>query len=404
MCTSSGTDDDGQLLDGMDICFVADGSSGLGTRILTQFIQRTNSNHDSSSSSSDTTPPVVLIREPAWMTTLAYLIQVKTFSNKKDDIATVLYALCKLHISAAIMEETNYQIRQQQQHHRPKTNRISTAKTSSAARNKIVITLPGQSSTATLLPLLYRLFPNGTFLFTYDRCVHALTTGISLLKDPSSHQDNQNNNNSNGKANASGNDGNFRSTDYTRTSPSIAATIPISLLHIPGIETALTTLSARHAGIVESWMTSVDSFLSLTKQSSSSSSSSSSSEQDERLIPIDVRTLLTIATTTTGVHTDTSSATSVVDMERNQIINAILPPATNTSNHDNNTADATKIAARSILIGVTNDIASQGRTHNGLLKREEVIAADRCAAVHEGIKKFGKNAAGDGSGSRRFLE
>ena len=152
-----------------------------------------------------------LIKEPAWMTTLAYLIELKIIPTTKME--RILLGLCRM--SAWAERET-----------------IGNNRT-------VVFTLPGQSCTANLLPLLQNAFPSERHVFAYDGCVNSVYRGVMMRK-------------------------NFEPSATTSMPGDITATTPISRLNnIRNYASVLAALPANHADTVETWMSSVDTFLRL---------------------------------------------------------------------------------------------------------------------------------------------
>mmetsp|Transcript_28636 Transcript_28636/g.32882 ORF Transcript_28636/g.32882 Transcript_28636/m.32882 type:complete len:345 (+) Transcript_28636:767-1801(+) len=107
----------------------------------------------------------------------------------------------------------------------------------------IVFTLPGQSCTANLLPSLQKVFPCERHVFVYDGCIDSTARGLRNLR--------------------------IKKNTMNDTLPlsmprTISASIPItSLKDVAKLETLLVPLSNDEAGIVESWLISVDAFLKL---------------------------------------------------------------------------------------------------------------------------------------------
>lgn len=191
------------------LCFVADASSAVGTQVIGEVVNSCNAG-------------LVLIQEPGWMTSLAYLSALNLISKSKID--RIVFALCRLEA---------WRVRKH----------VGKSRT-------VVFTLPGQSSTAALLPHIQKVFPCERHVFVYDGCVDSTARASRNTKTRS-------------RTNAPA--GNANSPMSPPSLPrSITATTPISpLTSIRDYPSFLCTLSAHQASAVESWMSSVDTFLTL---------------------------------------------------------------------------------------------------------------------------------------------
>jgi len=201
-----------QQLTSTALCFVADASSAIGTQVIGEVVTTCNAG-------------LVLIREPGWMTSLAYLSEQNLISTSK--IERIIFSLCRLEA---------WRVRKH----------IGKSRT-------VVFTLPGQSSTAPLLPHLQKVFPCERHVFVYDGCVDSTSRASRIKNTTTSYQ----------PTNTS------PKTDNTPImSPSlprsITATTPISpLTSIRDYSSFLSPLSSQQAAAVEAWMSSVDVFLTL---------------------------------------------------------------------------------------------------------------------------------------------
>ncbi len=195
------------------LCFIADASSSLGSHFIGKVIQ--HSKFD-----------IPLIQEPAWMFTLAFLIQTK--SLKRQDMEKVLYGLCCLSAQGV-------------SHNVGK--RYDT----------ISLTLPGQASSASLLSNLQHLFPSARYILLKDDCVSSISRSLSLCNNSSSKYPNS------------------RKMDSEKTLPKdvipetvmprdVSSSLPIHLLQVKQLRGEFASLNNRVAGIVEAWISSVNTF------------------------------------------------------------------------------------------------------------------------------------------------
>jgi hypothetical protein len=193
------------------LCFVADASSGKASTLLEELVKEAKTG-------------VALISEPLWMSNLARLAEARIFSNSK--LQTMIFALCRLDAWA---------LRDQ-------------AKSS----HTVMISLPGQSTVATLLPLVQAAFPEDRHVFAYNGCAASVNLGMressrfrrgtlqtelqSIVSRMAQHP-----------------------IRYTIPLPSNS---PLSK-SVSNLEKALAQLPITQAQAVESWMSSVDAFFRL---------------------------------------------------------------------------------------------------------------------------------------------
>jgi len=121
------------------LCFIADASSGLGTKMLGEIVSSCGAE-------------LVFIEEPTWMTTLAYAIQQKKI--QPSQIPKILFALARLDA---------WRVR----------NDVRESRT-------VVFTLPGQACTAPLLSSLQEAFPHERHVFVYNGCIDSVSRGLRL--------------------------------------------------------------------------------------------------------------------------------------------------------------------------------------------------------------------------------
>lgn len=199
--------------DKTNLCFIADASSSLGSYVLGQVIENCQCQ-------------IPVIHEPAWMFIMAFLIQKQALC--RSSIEKVLYGLCKL-CAQAVGDKIG--------------SKYSTA----------VFTLPGQSSTATLLPVLQSIFPCEKHIFVYDGCFESVQRSIHLNRRSNVHYEVVKNKRMNS----------VYSLLETSMPRCISSAIPITPLNVKDFTAQTATLSHRVASITESWMSSIDTFLKL---------------------------------------------------------------------------------------------------------------------------------------------
>jgi hypothetical protein len=191
------------------ICFIADASSSLSSHLFSKIM-----------TDCQTELGVPLVQEPAWMIAIALLMRRKAISEEETE--RILFAFCRLEAYKLELE-----------------NKIG-------KRHKTVaFILPGQACTKALLPILQKLFPCERHVFAYDGCVASVQRGMALLKRPKKDSGSQ-----------------LPITAMPRTITSILPLIPMqmSLKTLPSL---LPSLSSHMAGIVEAWMSSVDTLIAL---------------------------------------------------------------------------------------------------------------------------------------------
>ncbi len=144
----------------------------------------------------------VLIKEPAWMMTLAYAIEQKKI--KSSQLPKILFAIARLDA---------WRVRDQVGEYRT-----------------VVFTLPGQACTAPLLSSIQEVFPHERHVFVYNGCIDSVSRGLRLTKHPSGD---------------------------------CVAISPVAVKDVSKIDAILKKLSWDVSDIVEAWMSSVDAFLKL---------------------------------------------------------------------------------------------------------------------------------------------
>jgi hypothetical protein len=192
-------------------CFVADASSGKASEILEDLVKEAKTG-------------VAVISEPLWMVNLARLAEAKVYSKAK--LETILFALCRLDAWA---------LRDQVQ-----------------SSHTVMITLPGQGTVATLLPLAQSVFPEDRHIFCYDGCIASVARGERLASCYKR-----------GAIQTKLND--IRSKlaqNPTRHTTPLPTNSPLTK-SILRLEDALAQVPISQARVVESWMTSIDAFFKL---------------------------------------------------------------------------------------------------------------------------------------------
>jgi hypothetical protein len=198
-------------------CFMADASCGKATHLLEVLVKESKTG-------------VAVVSEPTWMVELARLIEANLFTSRK--VEKLLFALCRLE-AQKLQSET-------------KVSRT------------VLITLPGQATTATLLPLVQKVFPEDRHVFGYDGCVASVQRGALVQQQ-------------------------YRRGDRQDALPKLLSgvcqnpirhTTPLPS-HSPltkklmSLEKALQSLPYSHAQVVETWMASVDAFFQLKEEDNS---------------------------------------------------------------------------------------------------------------------------------------
>ncbi len=156
------------------------------------------------------------------MSMLADLISRKAVSSKatSKDLKKIVFGLCRL---------SAWEVRNQV-----------------GANRTVVFTLPGQSSTASLLPSLQSAFPCERHVFVYDGCIDSTARALRNLRM---------------KRHSVGSDSLPLSipTVVSATTP----ITPLPLASVPKMKDLLSPFSYYQAGAIEAWFSSVDAFLTL---------------------------------------------------------------------------------------------------------------------------------------------
>jgi hypothetical protein len=185
-----------------NLCFVADASSSLGSHVVGQIIQHCQCE-------------IPVIHEPAWMFTLAFLVQVKAMDI--DALEKVLFALCKLSVQS-IGGKVGERF------------------------NTVAFTLPGQSSVPTVLPLLQKIFPHERFIFSYNQCFESIQLALNLSATELINK---------------GVENSIYSIPEISMSRSVTSSIPLTPLSMKEFVSQSSSMSQKVASIFTSWMGSM---------------------------------------------------------------------------------------------------------------------------------------------------
>lgn len=194
------------------LCFIADASSGLGTRLVEGLLSSSKAG-------------VAVLQEPAWMAAFAALVREKVI--RKENMERVLFGLCRLEA---------YRVR----------DRVGDART-------VLFTLPGQSTVPILAPMLQVVFPEDRHVFAYDGCVRSLQRAQYLRNTAKSGA---------GVLPSFDECASFKDITTRITTP-MQRYLQRSLFGLPE---SLSKLPLLEADVVECWMMSVDAFFKLKEE------------------------------------------------------------------------------------------------------------------------------------------
>ena len=119
--------------------FVSDASSGVGSDLILQLVQATKTN------------TVHIVRQPLWMAFVAVIAEQQLL--EANVLERLIFGLCRLEALQANFEATT-----------------------------ILVTLPGQSTTSILLPLLQTVFPDDRHVFSYATCTQSVEYALAQRK------------------------------------------------------------------------------------------------------------------------------------------------------------------------------------------------------------------------------
>ena len=183
-------------------CFIADASSSQSSEVLIPIL--------SSSIGMN------IWREPVWMAMMAYIFQQRLYAI--SDLDKTLSALLKLLAHVDSHHAIPYQT--------------------------IVVVLPGQATTVSLLPSLVRCFPNDRHVFCYSNLIDSLSYSLQTYKTDTTTQ------------------------NHSTMPFQFSANTPLDssnalLRKIPNLDANLANLNIKQASIIQAWISSVDTCLTL---------------------------------------------------------------------------------------------------------------------------------------------
>ena len=296
------------------LCFIADASSSLGSNVLGNVIKHSQCK-------------IPVIHEPAWMFMLAFIIQRKALSREATQ--KVIYSLVKLNAQAVGHEVGE-------------------------TYNTVVFTLPGQSCSAALLPFLQRAFPTERHVFAYDGCFDSVERALSLSKHKHSHYDKGNKNKS------------IYSIPESSMPRFISSSIPLTPISLKNFPDKTAVLSSKNASIVEAWMSSVNTVISLKKK-----------EGNNKFTPFVCR--MGFLMQDSNFLIEESSTTSSIALQN--VLEYVTGCGTNSGlKLDMNAIDA----AESVLKDMKSQHAIEGRSSN-ILSHETRVNIEACISLHKSI-------------------
>lgn len=193
------------------LCFVADASSGKGTSLLEQLVKESKAG-------------VAVVSQPLWMVQLARLVEANLFPSEK--IQKLLFGLSRMDAWSRREESKD--------------------------SRTVMITLPGQATNATLLPLVQKCFPEDRHIFVYDGCIASVRRGVIARRQYKR-----------GKV-----EPDVNKIIYGMCQDPILNTIPLPSLSplcksVYKLMDSLSNVPLEKAQVVETWMGSVDAFFKL---------------------------------------------------------------------------------------------------------------------------------------------
>ncbi len=213
---------------GARLCFIADASSSFATSVLGDLLVKTKllEAHEKDGDDNELISRQAFVQEPAWMFVLALLLRKKCITQK--EACTILYALVKLEA---------YQF---------------------GCTSKIIgVTLPGQGCISLLLPLIAKVFPNERHIFAYSSHIPSVVErGVGMVE----------------KKEAKNNSFSFATLPVTAMPRMVSVATPIVPLpskRCKNLSRHLAELPYAFAGVIEAWMSSIDSLLLLKEDEAS---------------------------------------------------------------------------------------------------------------------------------------
>jgi len=255
-----------------NLCFIADASSSMASHLLSEVLVKTkllerkvpcgnlevddddddddandDDNDDDNNSSYSTIH--ALVQEPAWMCVLALLLRKKYITSSQAE--SILYALVHLEACRFTESHTTHNIIGKQGQAQVQVQGQGVEK----SKKVVVVTLPGQGCTMSLLPLTVKLFPNQRHVFAYSGYIPAVERGMMAISDARQK-----------KSKKSKQDTRPMPMPVTAMPRSVSATmpiVPVSARRCKNLAQCLSNLPSNIAGIVEAWISSVDTLVAL---------------------------------------------------------------------------------------------------------------------------------------------
>lgn len=196
------------------LCFVADASSGKGSALLKELVLESKSG-------------VAVVSEPLWMVQLARLVQANLYPAEK--IQKLFFGLCRMEA---------WFVRDQ-----------------GKESKTVMITLPGQACTSTLLPIAQKTFPEDRHVFVYDGGKAAIEYANDCMRKKTR-----------GKVAS-----NLESVLYDVSQDPIIHSVPLPSnsplsKSVYKLVDKLADLPVEQAQVLECWMGSIDAFFKLKEE------------------------------------------------------------------------------------------------------------------------------------------
>ena len=209
----------------------------------------------------------------------------------------------------------------------------------------VVFTLPGQSSTAALLPSIQAAFPCERHVFIYDGCIDSTARAIRKIRQKESGVDNN--------------------VLPIKTSRKIGTTTPITQVEsVANLPSLLTSFSSHQAGVVEAWLSSVDAFLKLKHN-----------EKKTGYTPFVCRTGFMMSQVG-------RLGNGKIDQSELALINVLQYI---TGSRSRPLKDEVLKGAREVLNEIRDADNKENETYTNVLGEKEKEAIEACAFAHKGI-------------------
>eukprot|EP00978_Attheya_sp_CCMP212_P037384 scaffold175723_cov40-Attheya_sp.AAC.2 len=220
----------------------------------------------------------------------------------------------------------------------------------------VVFTLPGQSCTSALLPLLQKAFPCERHVFAYDGCINSVSRGLAIRKQPEHCQ----------RVAPVVTDVDLLTTEIMSMPRAVSATCPLSSAVVAqhsGLRDELGKIPGNHADTVEAWMSSVDTFLSMKEN-----------EKENDYLPFVLRMgFLMGATGTLG-----NGAKDVSDLSLMNLLQYV------TGSRSRPIREEIVDAARQVLLEVQSSCIETVKGFNNF-SEAQTSAIEDCVFVHKSI-------------------